>query len=474
MSQTASGHQPPASNGVLTAPTGRGSVGVNKKKQKRRAKLAARQAGEDEPPHSSNPPVNGQPPQGSYSPSAEHRHATQYSTPQYHSQETYDQDLDYTSDEDEEPIAYHSHDPRVINGGLYGDDLPAHPSKNKKKKKKRGQANQLDMPYGGDPAAMISSAVSRFALPNPPPLPRQPSAMRHNKAKQDRIWNTSTQEERERIKEFWLSLTEEERKGLLKIEKAAVLNKMKEQQKHSCSCTVCGRKRTAIEEELEVLYDAYYEELAQYANQPHQDPTDLLEATQQRLPYPTHQRIPPPQAYSDPQAPHHRSSRVHEIIDEGDQFYSEEDHDHEDYSDEAEYSDEDDYESDIAPAMSTGFFDFGNNLTVKGGSFITDMLTHLHGRLNNLPDGILTVADDLLKNDGKKFIEMMEQLAERRMQREQEVEYASQQPSHSHEPPLDDEDEFDDEDDYDSQEDYDDEEEEDEMVCEKHNLADQS
>jgi hypothetical protein len=33
-------------------------------------------------------------------------------------------------------------------------------------------------------------------------------------------------------------------------------------------------------------------------------------------------------------------------------------------------------------------------------------------------DGILTVADDLLKNDGKHFIDMMEQLAERRMQRE--------------------------------------------------------
>ena len=44
---------------------------------------------------------------------------------------------------------------------------------------------------------------------------------------------------------------------------------MKEQQKHSCSCTVCGRKRTAIEEELEVLYDAYYEELEQYVTPPH-------------------------------------------------------------------------------------------------------------------------------------------------------------------------------------------------------------
>jgi hypothetical protein len=27
------------------------------------------------------------------------------------------------------------------------------------------------------------------------------------------------------------------------LEKEAVLKKMKEQQKHSCSCAVCGRKR---------------------------------------------------------------------------------------------------------------------------------------------------------------------------------------------------------------------------------------
>ena len=52
-----------------------------------------------------------------------------------------------------------------------------------------------------------------------------------------------TTSERERIKEFWLGLGEEERRALVKVEKEAVLKKMKEQQKHSCSCAVCGRKR---------------------------------------------------------------------------------------------------------------------------------------------------------------------------------------------------------------------------------------
>ena len=89
--------------------------------------------------------------------------------------------------------------------------------------------------------------------------------------------------------------------------------------------------------------------------------------------------------------------------------------------------------------------------------------------------GILTVADDLLKNDGRKFIEMMEQLAERRMQREEDAQYAAtgfahapmnlpgqhSHAGHNH-PPLPEDEEYDEEEDedYDSQEDedYDDEE----------------
>lgn len=41
--------------------------------------------------------------------------------------------------------------------------------------------------------------------------------------------------------------------------------------------------------------------------------------------------------------------------------------------------------------------------------------------LASRPGGILTVADDLLKNDGQKFLEMMEQLADKRIQREREA-----------------------------------------------------
>ena len=89
-----------------------------------------------------------------------------------------------------------------------------------------------------------------------------------------------------------------------------------------------------------------------------------------------------------------------------------------------------------------------------------------------MTDGILTVADDLLKNDGKHFIDMMEQLAERRMQREEDIIYSASslahqdsRQGHNHQQ-IDDEDDYDDEEedeDYDSQEE-DDDFEGDEMV----------
>ena len=82
--------------------------------------------------------------------------------------------------------------------------------------------------------------------------------------------------------------------------------------------------------------------------------------------------------------------------------------------------------------------------------------------------GILTVADDLLKNDGKKFIEMMEQLAERRMQREEEAQYAAaglRHPAYGHNHPPIDEEDYDEEDEEDYASDDEEYEDEDEMVC---------
>jgi hypothetical protein len=79
----------------------------------------------------------------------------------------------------------------------------------------------------------------------------------------------------------------------------------------------------------------------------------------------------------------------------------------------------------------------------------------------------LTVADDLLKNDGRHFIDMMEQLAERRMQREEEVHFPSSAVAHQdihqghNHAPLDDDDDDDYDDEEDEDDDYDSQEEDD-------------
>jgi len=52
--------------------------------------------------------------------------------------------------------------------------------------------------------------------------------------------------------------------------------------------------------------------------------------------------------------------------------------------------------------------------------------------LLSLREGVLTVADDLLRNDGQRFLEMMEHLAERRLFRERALTaQAKPMPNHS-------------------------------------------
>ncbi|KAF7729430.1 Stress response protein nst1 [Apophysomyces ossiformis] len=235
----------------------------------------------------------------------------------------------------------------------------------------------------------------------------------------------SNTEERQKIREFWLQLGEDERRSLVKVEKEAVLRKMKEQQKHSCNCSVCGKKRTAIEDELEVLYDAYYEELEQYAN--HQQQTRLYSESS-------------PLDYPD-------GSFDHDTEDEAEDA---DDDEEEDYD--GEYEDEDDgtsEQSDISDAEHSAYSDVSHELSkhrhlARAAGFTSSEHVGFGSSLT-VKGGILTVADDLLKNDGKKFLDMMERFAERRMQREEEI--SLEQGEELFEEGEEDEDEYGDEDD---------------------------
>ncbi|KAK0621630.1 salt tolerance down-regulator-domain-containing protein [Bombardia bombarda] len=404
---------------------------VNRKKQKRRAKAAAKAAAEHD--------TSGQSPNG-----LPRLHPS-------HDQQSAEADPDDSNDEDEQyddrddRHHHHHHENGFAEGGSTG-------KKSKKKKKKHNAGSNTDEPpdVHHDYNHLAETSDTR-TLASPSSVPTQ-----HHRPgiSKEKIWNTSSAEERERIKEFWLGLSEIERKSLVKVEKDAVLKKMKEQQKHTCSCTVCGRKRTAIEEELEGLYDAYYLELEQYANHPNQgDGPPMLR--------PHHSfgaagGVHPrglPASYSNHQPSH---GRIVEHV--GD---DEEDDGEEDYSDdeldEDEYSEEEPSEELHRSDYAAEFFNFGNSLTVQGG--------------------ILTVADDLLKNDGKKFIEMMEQLAERRMAREEDAReqfdrgfsHVNGDRPHYHPPPEEQDFDEEEEEDYEDEDDeeFDSQEEEDTMTEEQ-------
>ncbi|KAJ6033507.1 uncharacterized protein N7446_008202 [Penicillium canescens] len=404
---------------------------VNRKKQKRRQKQAARLAAE----HSH-----------AYAPGDA---ADLLATDEHHSCDD-GHEFDHTDHHSTAPSAKYgygaSHLPR---GPMTNNPDDEHPAGERSKRKKNRKGRSDSQNLAGGSSTPLSTPSVTFSHP-PPPSQALPYISRFTgkPIKNSSIWNQSSLEERENIRTFWFELGEEERRQLVKVEKDAVLKKMKEQQKHSCSCTVCGRKRTAIEEELEVLYDAYYEELEQYANN-NQGSFD------EGAPI-----IPPPRLYNSPlRSPgqhtrthgqfHPSRSRVHELheddeedleedYDDEEEDDEEDDEDDEEEDDEEELYSDEELEDDEARAARADFFAFGNSLTVK--------------------DGILTVADDLLKNDGKHFIDMMEQLAERRMQREEDTQYgiaAAHQSFHGHNHgPLDEED-YDDEEedeDYDSQE----------------------
>jgi hypothetical protein len=315
---------------------------VNRKKQKRREKEAAkRAAGQDKAEKAlpnghvtTGPKPNGQLPpvkQGRGPVKGFFTEEPDYPDPAYPDIESPEEAF-YSGDED----------PNDAEGA---DAVRDSSWLNTSKRKKSKTTNET--------LSRTSTMLSRSNIP-----PLSSAAMRASqRLSSDHIWNTSTQAERENIKQFWLELGEDERRSLVKVEKEAVLRKMKEQQKHSCSCSVCGRKRTAIEEELEVLYDAYYEELEQFANHN----TDLSQPPHLMPPRTPYNRTHP-MAGSYPS-----KSRINEI--------DEDEEDLEDDDEEEEYDDEDDegYSDDEGelddhglPPGPPDFFQFGNSLTVKG------------------------------------------------------------------------------------------------------------
>ena len=179
---------PVASNHVITGPP-KGVVGGNRKKQKRRAKAAAK--GPHIPPAPGGLPNDidyGEDPLG-------------YD----------DEDFDYSDD------AYNDHY-APPHGAASGYDMPPSATGSKKNvaKKKTSSLHQHS-PYNPE---LLGNDLP--PMPNPSPPPAGAMQRMSRPGRKETIWNTSSQEERQNIKDFWLNLTEEERKSLLKVEKETV------------------------------------------------------------------------------------------------------------------------------------------------------------------------------------------------------------------------------------------------------------
>lgn len=320
---------------------------VNRKKQKRREKEAAKRAAQDPPAPASAPApaTNGAAP-------ALASAGQQYAEPEL-DDTPYDEG-DYYSDEEYE----HTYGANGDYQQGYGHAPVRGGSGKKSRRKKKAPSGPPPLSYSQHIAPRHSPAPGHAMSPGVSTARSGP--------KKDRIWNTSSAEERERIRDFWLSLGEDERKSLVKIEKEAVLRKMKEQQKHSCSCTVCGRKRTAIEEELEVLYDAYYEELEQYAHHQQDVGSFIPEAnygyaSSAPHPRPLLNAPPPPGPYDDDDEEEYDSGEE----DEGESEYDS------DISSEGEYSSG---EPSLPPPEPSDFLRFGSSLQVKGMRTVVSIL----------------------------------------------------------------------------------------------------
>ena len=317
---------------------------VNRKKQKRREKEAARRTAEQQAPVLNGHTDSLAQENGQLSAVRQGRGPVKG----YFTEETDYVDPDFQNDLADPEDEFYSGDEDVDYAQSYMDGPERswlNTSKRKKIPKKRARPEPL--PHTSSTLQKPFPTLSNAAL-------RSAHKMTSGN---DHIWNTSTNAERENIKQFWLELGEDERRSLVRVEKEAVLRKMKEQQKHSCSCSVCGRKRTAIEEELEVLYDAYYNELEQFANHDNNLPESprSTSAPRQSIVY-RNQAHPMAGAYPV-------QGRIRELDENGDELDEEDDYDEDEDEDEDEYSD--DYEDELPPGPAD-FYQFGNSLTVKG------------------------------------------------------------------------------------------------------------
>ncbi|WVN88889.1 uncharacterized protein L203_104104 [Cryptococcus depauperatus CBS 7841] len=301
-----------------------------------------------------------------------------------------------------------------------GHGPPANPPARSARAAGKAPASSAPSPHGhphphphhahNHPTSKSSTASAKGKAPAPAPPAK--------------IWTQSSAEDRENIRQFWLGLSEAERRDLLRIEKDAVLKKMKEQHRHSCGCAVCGRKKVNIEMELDQLYEQYYDELRSYAAEQRTAANGLRPPPLGAGPFPGSVEVDAAGTVTryDHRAPLPEDDHDEEG-EESEEYDEEYEEDEDDLDEEDIGTDEADVGDDeeppvVAPPISHRQPRQPSRKPPTRGDGEEDFLSF--GSSLATIKGILTIADDMLKNDGSKFLEMMEQLAIRRSAREEQ------------------------------------------------------
>ncbi|KAH3684985.1 hypothetical protein WICPIJ_004017 [Wickerhamomyces pijperi] len=179
----------------------------------------------------------------------------------------------------------------------------------------------------------------------------------------------------EELKKYWLTMPLAKKREMLQLERESVFTIMKEQQQVTCNCSVCGKKRDIIEQELKRLYDKYSNSIESQDSITHS-----LFDTQST---PTSS----PCASNNNTANHQHS------------------HNGPNHNQQQQQNSNQAYLAEQAKSQKAT----PNSQRKPSNSDST----------TKEKTGLMSVAEDLLQNDGKKFLEMMEKLAESRIQRGQ-------------------------------------------------------
>ena len=119
---------------------------------------------------------------------------------------------------------------------------------------KEPNGTQLKIPLSFQPQRIRRSDLFSRSSNTAPPAPSAKGSANNLKIPPDDL----------KLREFWIALDDEKRKSLVLQEKIILLKLWKEKQRLSCTCKYCELKKSTVEEEIEILYETYYQVLDEY------------------------------------------------------------------------------------------------------------------------------------------------------------------------------------------------------------------